>query len=152
MPSGNGLNTSGGIPRLTMFLQGFAWECLRRRFLTSLLILAVILLSFSTASAASWSRGTQGDCSGSQPKGDSWVNWSGYSPWDWGWSAHNLYWWNGSSWSQQAYADSGTVWGSSGTALAHSSAGYRAGSWQVAASHDGSFMPYLDDRYNFTCA
>lgn len=127
-----------------------------QKLLTAVLVIGLLLTTVSIVSAASWSKGLQGDCSSSQPKGDAWLNWSGYTSGSWGSTISQLDWWNGSGWTTYGYSESGRVYGASNTALAHSTAGYRSGLWSVGGLYSASFNPFNGswqgpDWYNFSC-
>lgn len=125
------------------------------RFRLSLMAAVLVFGSVPlVAPEAWWGRGAQGDCANTQPKGASWLNWSGYAPWSWGQSVHALSWRdpNTGIWHRNAQADTGWVYGATNTALASSSAGYRVGQWSVTAQYFASFpglssQPYFYDFY-----
>lgn len=134
----------------------FANIDLMKRLTVVILVVGLLAAPVLSAGAASYSLGKQGDCSGFQPKGDAWINWSGYGFLDWGRSWNSLNWWNGSGWNTYAIADTGRVYGGTNTALAHSTAGYVSGLWSVGAYWWASFAPFNGssqgpDWYNFNC-
>lgn len=124
------------------------------RFRLGLMAAVLVFGSVPLVTGSGWSLGIQGDCYNTRPKGASWVNWSGYYPLSWGESKHYLQWQNPATlqWEIKAYGNSGMVYGMANTALANSSAGYRAGVWAVGASYAANFYPLPPrDTYTFTC-
>lgn len=115
------------------------------------LVTVVLVVAVLPVGAASWARGVQGDCSGFQPKGASWINWSGYYVWDWGQTNHTLWYHNGSIWVSKASADSGRVYGGTDTALANTAAQWISGQWLVDARYTASFTTSASDYYYFNC-
>lgn len=113
-------------------------------------LIGFILYPISVVHAASWARGIQGDCSNSTPKGDAWLNWEGYTIFNWGEALENLFWWNGSSWIKYSSGNDRQN-GSSGVAWAHSTAAFRTGNWQVVGIVQGNFLPWSgwSDQLNY---
>jgi len=128
----------------------------RRRLFSSLTVLMVLIVLFtlgvSTAVAASWNIRSQGNCSSGYPRGDSWLNWSGYSPSAQGWTNGKLWYWNGSQWVKMAEGNA-TDTGSSGNALVHNQASYRSGTWDETGAHWSNFFSgtKYTDASNWTC-
>lgn len=122
-----------------------------KNFVRAGLSLLMAALVFGCGSVrSSWAKDVQGDCFGDQPKGASWIHWSGYAPWDWGEGQHYLHWWNGRYWEVFAYSED-ILYGSANTTLARSSAGYRSGLWMVVASYSASFVVVPPATFYFHC-
>lgn len=111
-----------------------------RVLLAATLLLIVLLFTVASgAGAASWSVKSQGTCpSGSEPIGDSWLNWEGQSVFSVGKSWDYLWYWNG-GWilKSQGYGEAN---GSANTANAHTSASRIAGSWIETGNHQATFF------------
>jgi hypothetical protein len=133
-------------PSITLLTRGFLIGAI------VLSILPAIFLSSYPVGAATWNIQSQGDCSGSSPKGASWLSWDGYSSSDSGQTYGFLMYWNGSSWNTQS-TGYGNGAGSSGSALANTGATYIGGTWMEEGQHNASFFSGAQYSFGnqFTC-
>lgn len=116
-----------------------------------LVALMIIFSNTPSASAAWWTQNSQGECSNLVPKGASWINWSGYNFWDWGFTKAELHWWNGSSWILKATGNK-QVYGGTGNASVSLSTTYTRGSWVQAGAHGASFISgQVNSNQQFVC-
>jgi hypothetical protein len=97
----------------------------------------------------------QGDWSGYYPSGDVWIQWTGYSSSDWGFTSAGLWHYNGST--QQWELWGGGSWrtaGASGTAGSFEWTNWKYGTWDQTATHQASFFigNVYSDSGTFWCS
>ena len=125
-----------------------------RVIMTILIMIVAMAWVVPQAGAISYSTASQGSCQSPLAVGDSWLNWSGGFPLDWGKSWGYLYLWQNSAWTLKS-SSYGSASGSSNNAQASDATGAGGSglSWWQTGTHQASF--FSGTKYSsgnvFTC-